>query len=71
MGTSKYEKNKEQSKNKNNELIPYIHGKPINKEEIDELYRYGPAICKIKVENLDSGTGLFLSKRLYLLAIIY
>ena len=60
MGTSKYKKNNEQAHIKiNNEFILDTPGKLINKEEIDELYRYKSAICKIKVENSSSGTGFF------------
>ena len=60
MGASKYKKSNEQANIKiNNECISDTHGKPINKEEIEELYRYESAICKIKIENLGSGTGFF------------
>jgi len=60
MGTSKYKKSNEQANIKiNDECISDTHGKPINKEEIEELYRYESAICIIKVENSGSGTGFF------------
>ena len=61
MGTSKYKKSNEQANIKiNDECISDTHGKPINKEEIEELYRYESAICIIKVENSGSGTGFFV-----------
>ena len=64
MGTSKFEKNNKQTFIKiNEELIPYTYGTPMNKEEIEELYRYESAICRIKDENLGSGTGFFLRIR--------
>ena len=60
MGVSKFEKNYEQKNIKIiNEVIPYTHGKPMTKEEIDELYSYETAICKIKFGTSGSGTGFF------------
>ena len=47
------------SNTKINEVIPYAYGKPITKEEIEELYSYESAICKIKHRISDSGIGFF------------
>jgi len=47
------------SNTKINEVIPYAYGKPITKEEIEELYSYESAICKIKHGISDSGIGFF------------
>jgi len=52
--------------NKTKETCPIAHGKPINKEEIDELSRYQYSMCKIIYETIkkgqkekQSGTGFF------------
>ena len=41
-----------------NEALPFARGKPLVKEELDGLYLYEPAICKIKL-GTSSGTGFF------------
>ena len=47
------------SNTKINEVIPYAYGKPITKEEIEELYSYESAICKIKYGTSGPGIGFF------------
>ncbi len=37
---------------KQKEIVSYMHGKPMTKNEVDELYSYESAICKIKYETL-------------------
>ena len=56
-----------ESHNRIKEVCPVGHGKPINKDEINELYRYESSMCRIviyetkekrKIEK-ESGTGFF------------
>ena len=63
MGVSAIEKNKEPKNivipnTINNEVIPDTIGKP-TKEEIEELYSYESAICKIKFGTSGSAIGFF------------
>ena len=55
-----------ESHNRKKESCPIGHGKPITKEEIDELSRYQSSMCKIIYETIkkgkketQSGTGFF------------
>ena len=60
MGVSQYKQKNIVIPNKiTKEIISYEYGKPITKEEIDELYSYESAICKIKYGTSDSGIGFF------------
>ena len=56
-----------ESHNRIKEVCPFGRGKPINKDEINELYRYESSMCRIviyetiekrKIEK-ESGTGFF------------
>jgi len=41
------------------EVVPYMMADPLTKDEMDELYLYEAAICKIKDKTSGIGTGFF------------